>query len=208
MTLHLNILMTSQAYFQANNLEDYPQIGTDSWVNTLETNDDIWNRLTPEEKLLSKNNPYEALLIYQNKGIAEQKTIEFMGINGLNNKSDAFRHAYFQAINTMDIGATLTQQFSDAHETQVPTEFLLEKEMDLFNNSVGIVYGYTYTTSDAQMATYIYEWALLTGQLRYMWPINLNDPCFFPSAIPSCSSFPNGNHGIIPGVTTLTPTNQ
>ncbi len=153
---------------------------------------EVWNRLTPDEKELCKANKLEALLSYRNKGITESKTVQIMGISGLNDRSDAFRHAYFQALNTMDFGATLTQQFADAHESQVPSDLLLEKQMDLFNNAVGIYYGYTYVTSNDIMATFIHDWAILKGQLRYLNPTDFN--IYF--------------HGIIPGTTQLTPTNE
>jgi len=97
--------------------------------------------LTAAEKFLVRTYPREALIIFNNKSIAEAQTVSKMGGNGLNDKSDAFRHAFFQAINTLSVGASLTQLFADAHESEVPAQLQKEKDMDLFNNSVGITTG-------------------------------------------------------------------
>ncbi len=51
-------------------------------------------------------------LAIKNKSIAESQTVSKMGTNFLNDKSDAFRQTFFQAINTMAVGASLTQQFA------------------------------------------------------------------------------------------------
>jgi len=52
-----------------------------------------------------------------------------------NGKSDAFRHAFWNANDTADIGAYITELFTTAHEYGHTG---LSSEMDLFNNEVGI----------------------------------------------------------------------
>lgn len=58
-----------------------------------------------------------------------------------NGKGDAVRHSLFHAINTIDLGYTLSKQLGDAHEKQPPNPNYLyewkEVSMDLHNNSVG-----------------------------------------------------------------------
>lgn len=197
--LHLRLIMNIPHYYQENNLSNFPFLGSEAWANTVHAPDED---LTAAERALVQAHPIAALQIRENVDIAIAKTTEHMGHSGLDDKSDAFRHAYFQAINTMDVGATLTQQFSDAHESEVLPQFNLEKQMDLFNNSVGISYGLNFPTSDNQMAVYIKEWALLNGQLRYLYPIDYSDPCFY-----GCPDNVNGTHGISAS-TQLIPTNQ
>ena len=71
---------------------------------------------------------------------AHLKTRELFGNyingNGHNDCADAFRHAYFNMLNTRDIGSELTFQFGEAHECD--SQYEIETEMDLFNNDVGI----------------------------------------------------------------------
>ena len=54
-----------------------------------------------------------------------------------NDKSDAFRHSYYNVINVKVVGIARAKEFSDANESEVPTSLIKEKEMDLFNNNVG-----------------------------------------------------------------------
>lgn len=136
-------------------------------------NGEIGN-LTLSEKALIALYPIAALRIRSNAGTAQAMTVSKMGINGRNDKSDAFRHAFFQAINTRDVGSAKTLMFSDAHESETPTALLLEKEMDLFNNAVGIGVGYgtfPIINSDASLATNVME-KLTTGKLIYLAPLD------------------------------------
>ncbi len=142
-----------------------------------------------------------------------------MGTNGLNDKSDAFRHAFFQALNTVRIGAPLTRKFADAHETEVPSQLEKERQMDLFNNSVGIAYGETvdrvYWTVGA-ISNGIYN-KVTNGELIYLKPTL--PPPFFPNGQPNPNGDPNfygtggvnnprtATHGIY-SATQLIPTNQ
>lgn len=64
-----------------------------------------------------------------------------MGDNSRNDCSDAFRHTFFNAINTVSCGPLWAQKFGDAHECVVPSNEASEKEMDLYNNSVGVTIG-------------------------------------------------------------------
>jgi hypothetical protein len=149
---------------------------------------DQFKKLTQAEKDLVKQFPQEALKIKKNRDVATQKTISQFNENGHNNKSDAFRHAYFQGLNTYSVGAQLTKLFADAHESETPISLNLEKQMDLHNNEKGIDYG-SNCPCDIELLEYYVLEGLVKGELKYLSPL---DP---------------SNH-IIPGVTQLIPTNQ
>ncbi len=88
-----------------------------------------------ELKLIVKY-PSEAWSINSNANEAEAKTKELFGFNGQNDCSDAFRHAYFNMLNTIDIGADISRKFGEAHECD--SDYPIGTEMDLYNNNIGI----------------------------------------------------------------------
>lgn len=65
---------------------------------------DIWNSLTDSEKKLVIRYPFDALKVNQAKNIATTQTETKFGVNGLGNKSDAFRHGIWNAEMTYLIG--------------------------------------------------------------------------------------------------------
>lgn len=151
-----------------------------------------WKDLTQAEKDRIIDFPYDAWAIWNNRPIAVQATISKFGFSRRNDKSDAFRHAYFNAINTMDVGSYFAEIFSTAHESENPSHLILEKQMDLFNNSIGHDAQINYPNhSDSQLVNDIYQ-ELLDGNLRYLSPL---DPVVYP------------NFGIN-SQTRLIPTNQ
>lgn len=169
---------------------------------------DEYKKLTAAEKTLVKQHPTAAFIINQfNKPMATNFTVQKFGTNGLNDKSDAFRHAFFLSLNTLRVGANLSQQFSDAHETEISNQLIKEKQMDLFNNSIGITYGQTqsYPTSTPTMIAEAIYLKVLNGELRYLKPIDLTDPNFWGTG--GISNPNTATHGISAS-TTLVPTNQ
>lgn len=174
--------------------------------------------LTPEEKVLVALYPIQAYKINRNASTAQSETVARYGTNGLNDKSDAFRHTFWLAINTKSIGSLLALLFSNAHETQVPSQLQLEKTMDLHNNSVGIgLCPQPYLTVEylAQLS-----WnAVQTGECRYLspiWPpkynpftgaiINPNgDPDYWGAG--GTNNINTATHGIT-NQTQVIPTNQ
>ena len=179
----------------------------DSWLdNPANFNLDIDNennqqiKLTAQEKALIKIYPLEAFILYKNMAIADNMA-QSTGLTGaLNGKQDAFRHAFFNAINTRDVpprlfgpgaatGSSIVRKFAIAHESEVPPQLQLEKEMDLFNNEVGISYCWNcWTTSNSSISNAILN-KLNDGELRYLSPLT-------------------SDWQIIPGQTQLKPTNQ
>jgi hypothetical protein len=175
-------------------------------------------KLTGEEKALTALFPVQAFEIKQNIAIAFSMSTTKMGAgtnNGLNDKKDAFRHAFFNAINTRDApprvfpvlltASYIVRLFSNAHESETPQQLQMEKQMDVFNNDVGINYCWNcYNTSDDAIANAI-KVKLDAGLLRYLSPLdNANHPPY-NSNNPNCTSCSNG---ISPGITQLIPTNQ
>lgn len=103
---------------------------------------------------------------------------------GTNDKKDAFRHAFFNAINTRNAasipfhpsglsGPVIIKLFADAHESEVPTALAMEKTMDLYNNEVGISYCINCATSttNADIANAIMN-KLYAGLLKYLAPLD------------------------------------
>ncbi len=124
-----------------------------------------WKRLTKQEKRLSKDFPIQAIRVNINSNKATKTTKKLFGYNGRNDASDAFRHAYWQALNTSIIGPYMTKLFSDAHESEVPEDEQNEKQMDLHNNAVGIEIGDdNRDATDDELANLVLE-ALVNGKL-------------------------------------------
>lgn len=162
--------------------------------------DDLWlsenfflqqqQQLTAAERALVHEYPIYALMIRDNAVKARTMTISKFGTNGLNDRSDAFRHAFFNCLNAQQIGAAITKLFSDAHEA-VPVPIPLERTMDIFNNDVGIAKSALGFGTDSELSDRIWN-TLWAGELRYLSPLD----------------HANHPHGIIPGVTAIIPTNQ
>lgn len=187
---------------------------------SLDFDDDQYQKLKTAEKSLVGVFPLQAYIISKNVQPSFQMSTQQMGAgtnNGLSDKKDAFRHAYFNAINTRDVpprlvpvpisASAIVRLFADAHETETPQQLQLEAQMDRFNNQVGIDYCWNCLpgfSSDASIAGMIKQ-MLNQGELRYLTPIDNVHYYPYDKNNPNCATCTNG---IIPGVTVLTPTNQ
>ncbi|MBC9798502.1 DUF6973 domain-containing protein [Sinomicrobium weinanense] len=181
----------AELWFHAEMYQDYDLILTHP-VFTQQDPYNVWNNVTQTERDLVKSNPVKGYKIFKNREIATFMTVNKFNRNGRNDKSDAFRHAFYQAINTRDVGISFTGQFADAHESEVPSNLNLEKKMDLYNNEVGIMFAASNPDMTNQgFADAIYQ-KILDGELRYLSPLSTIVP---------------PNYGII-STTKLTPTNQ
>ena len=160
---------------------------------SFDLDDEGLGDLTKEEKFLVIIFPAQALIIRSNKEPAETETVNRFGFNSRNDKSDAFRHAFFNAMNSNDAGDTVSRLFSTAHESEVPANLILEVQMDLHNNNVGHIIGdnASFFVSDNDLSNSVYS-ELLAGNLFYLSPLD--------DIIPP-------NFGINAS-TQLTPTNQ
>jgi hypothetical protein len=148
----------------------------------LDSTNQQYDELTAEEKRLVAIYPRQAVIIRGNVDNARRATEDKMGPGeALNTKKDAFRHAYFNAINTKDCpmnifppasAEQIVRKFANAHESEVPAVLILEKQMDLFNNDVGISYAsWLFFASDESVANAIKE-KLDNGELRYIKPLD------------------------------------
>jgi uncharacterized membrane protein YgcG len=155
---------------------------------------------TPGEIVLTLTHPIEAYLINKNASTAKSETITRFGTNGLNDRSDAFRHSFWIAINTKFVGAPLALQFSIAHEQGTPSQFQLESTMDTHNNLVGVGLCPQPYLTIAYLAQSAWN-AVLAGDCWYLDPINYSDPCFW-----GCIGNSLGTHGIT-NQTQVKPTN-
>lgn len=109
--------------------------------------------------------------------------------NGL---GDAYRHAFWNALSTIRLGETLTEQLTTAHEDKPSTYPYNYKEdqMDLFNNQVG-----RQLVNNAGLLWQIVKTALENGELRYLKPLGLTINGTYYLYLANASSV-------------LTPTNQ
>lgn len=190
----------------------------DSYLDTYFSLDpyDQFKKLTKAEKLLTTLFPGVAFVINQNKNTALNITqSSFPNFYQLNDKADAFRHAFFNAINAQasvfllgGTGLIITLMFGKAHESEVPPNLILEKEMDLFNNYKGI-FDSNFDLADSHATIKDKIMALLNnGVLRYLSPIDysqMGNSAFWDN--PNTPVEGDGHHGIL-GSTLLIPTNQ
>ncbi|EKB58753.1 DUF6973 domain-containing protein [Bergeyella zoohelcum] len=110
------------------------------WKNGIKN----WNKLNEKEKNILKWDLqfYKVLDIQKNAEKAFKMTEEVFGHQGKGDESDAFRHAFWQALNVRDVGEDFTRKWSDAHEYSTPqNEISTDLFMDIHNNDVGIEIG-------------------------------------------------------------------
>ena len=191
---------------EAKRTNDYLQLFASSIFNQPDPYK-VWKKITQAERDLIKSDPISAYIIYNNRPIAEDATFDRFSFNGLNDKSDSFRHAYFNALNAKVVGIVIAKLFSDAHESEVHISLTLEKDMDLFNNNIGhqtAINNLEFSLED--LSNEIFN-DLNTGELRYLSPLNfISSPRFDNDGdgVQDCSNCRNG----IISITQLIPTNQ
>ncbi len=93
-------------------------------------------RMSPSELTIFDNlSRFLQLRYLSNAYRAENLARAFYPGDQVNNCADAFRHAFFNVLNVASLGYSLTKQLGDAHEEL--SQIQIQKEMDLYNNSVG-----------------------------------------------------------------------
>ena len=110
-----------------------------------------YNTLNPQEKQYVRAHPINTYYIKTNRDIAFRETEKQFGFNGHNDKSDAFRHCFWSALLSRDIGYNDAMRFTTLHEMR-PGNPIAEKTMDLHNNKVGAEIGRNGGT-DARLST-------------------------------------------------------
>ena len=71
-----------------------------------------------------------------------------------NGNGDAFRHALWNYGMAVDVGSSFARQWSNAHENGTSNNPALEKQMDLFNNGVGL-YQYSLNSNPGSISKMI-----------------------------------------------------
>lgn len=136
---------------------------------------DDWNRLTQCEKDFFKRNPQHLYTARGNKSEAEKSSWNRFNNcktpNGTpmhNTIGDAYRHAYFAALNTHNMGYSNAKALGDAHECDVPSNKLNEKQMDLHNNAWGYHYGSTVSYINEEQFYTSFMDAFNRGQIKIL----------------------------------------
>ncbi|MBK7884898.1 MAG: hypothetical protein IPJ81_14785 [Chitinophagaceae bacterium] len=188
----------------------------ENWINlNFSINIDDYGeykKLSYAERQWIKSHPEQALMFKKNAQIAATETkLRFKDLPTvlnpnpwLNTKADAFRHAYWCALNTLSCGSTLAMEYGVAHESEVPALLYQEKDMDLFNNSVGINIAKGYWDPNT-IDDVIYE-QVLSGKMKYLKFLDyIQSPKYDPKNKPNCNTCRNG---FVPGLTQFVFTNQ
>ncbi len=141
-------------------------------VGALAESTTAWDKLTPDEKWLVVLYPKEALVVDACKKDTDTITNKKYPKWKDGDKGNAFRHALWNAMMTLNIGRSLAKSFADAHEAVVGTDGKLltdaqlkllkwngfdglqHKNMDLHNNGKGrdCVAWYEFFTSNDTLA--------------------------------------------------------
>lgn len=122
-------------------------------------------QLTSDEKIYIFMYPEHATAIKASKETAYAETRRRFGRNGHNDRSDAFRHCFWSALLSREIGYAAALRFTTAHESS-PSNDPSEKVMDLHNNSVGLKIGRA--KGSDQALSHRCMAALNSGQLKVL----------------------------------------
>jgi RHS repeat-associated protein len=85
-------------------------------------------------------------------------------------KSDAFRHAYWAARNTMAMGTNLATEFTDAHEYSSDS-IAADIYMDIHNNAVGIEIGNQNPNASFEELSSLIQQSVENGEMLMMKPL-------------------------------------
>ncbi len=150
-----------------------------------------FQRLTKSEKKLLVTHFWIKNQLEKNRALAFQKTAEeFTGTESEktgfhNDEADAFRHAFFNALNAQSFGKSLANDLGRAHEALDDPEDLLDKEneikMDLHNNAVGQDIGSANSNASADKIVNLIEKERKAGSLVVLKNPSNNKSSLIPS---------------------------
>ncbi len=141
-----------------------------------------WTHLTASEKALVVSSPGNAALTVMTKDKAFELTTTHMGRNGLGDRSDAFRHAIWNALMSRYISKLWASSYATAHEDKTEAELnqiaadgygeRQHRAMDLHNNEKGrdcwsVFTDTMITTSDDDLVGRV-RTKLNKGELTYL----------------------------------------
>lgn len=108
-----------------------------------------------EQALYDSNKAYGLLCMANGKLALNYATSYYANTEAVqhNGNGDAFRHTLWNFGMALDVGSSFAKQWSDAHENGTSNNPAIEKQMDLFNNGVGLYQAslYPYPSSIANM---------------------------------------------------------
>ena len=127
---------------------------------------------TKEELLLVAKYPTQSVKIFNNSSTASNTASSLYKAETLYlGNGDAFRHAYWNALNVKSVGADIAKAFANAHESETPEGN--DKTMDLRNNTVGRNIGRIYSnSSNATIKNKVIE-AVNQGSLYRLYNNNI-----------------------------------
>jgi hypothetical protein len=131
---------------------------------------DYKNRMSVSEKQIFESmSRFNQLGYLANAQKATWKSEELFPNSLTNGKGDAFRHAYWNALNVILLGDNLAESLATAHEDQPPTYTYSYKEtqMDLFNNEVGRGKHSWFSDGFSSLTNSILN-SITNGELRYL----------------------------------------
>ncbi|MBU2923104.1 hypothetical protein KO504_17290 [Winogradskyella psychrotolerans] len=131
---------------------------------------DYKSRMSVSEKQIFESmSRFNQLGYLANAQKATWKSEELFPNSLRNGKGDAFRHAYWNALNVILLGDNLAESLATAHEDQPPTYTYSYKEtqMDLFNNEVGRSKHSWFSDGFSSLTNSILN-SITNGELRYL----------------------------------------
>jgi len=131
-TIDANLLNQTYGGPTVSNIDDlYPESSV--ILNFEQTYKD---EMSPEEiQIFNNMSRLDQLMYLWNAFTAINLSKEIYPLSQHNGKGDAFRHAYFSALNAKSLGVTKAQELGNAHETI--SNKMMETIMDLRNNAIG-----------------------------------------------------------------------
>ena len=129
---------------------------------------------TKEELLLVAKYPTQSVKVFNNSSTASSTASSLYKAETLYlGNGDAFRHAYWNALNVKSVGADIAKAFANAHESETPEGN--DKTMDLRNNTVGRNIGRIYSnSSNATIKNKVIE-AVNQGRLYRLYNNNIKE---------------------------------
>ena len=129
---------------------------------------------TKEELLLVVKYPTQSVKIFNNSSTASNTASSLYKAETLYlGNGDAFRHAYWNALNVKSVGADIAKAFANAHESETPEGN--DKTMDLRNNTVCRNIGRIYSnSSNATIKNKVIE-AVNQGRLYRLYNNNIKE---------------------------------
>ncbi|KRF62068.1 DUF6973 domain-containing protein [Peribacillus butanolivorans] len=107
----------------------------DNVIMRLNLLPDAYTKLNAAEKKLAKAHPNQAGIVYNCSGAATGLAGKlYVKGNNDNHNGNAFKHSFWNAAMTRDLGATKAKTWADAHESESKG---VSTDMDLKNNKIG-----------------------------------------------------------------------